>query len=135
MADAAAARVAQASRVFVWTERLREGQRFRNIGQDYLVSGEPQESIFGPPTFAVYVKNTSEQPVFDLVVRSDHGENDHLPRLLPDAFVVFYKPSEATWAVADFRDAGFALWSRGGSGLLIDQGDAGGVATQEVFDL
>lgn len=133
VADAAAARSAQASQVFVWTEHLAAGNRITSIGRDFLVSGEEQKATPAGPSVAVYLKNTSRQPIYNIVIRTDRGDDDHLPRLMPDAFVVFYKPQEATWAVADFWDAGLALWSRGGSGRLVDHGDRSSVATNEGF--
>jgi hypothetical protein len=133
-ADAAAARVAQASKVFVWTVRQPAGKRITSIGRDFCVSGEPITETTGGPSFAVYISNTSGAPIHDLVIRTDHGDNRNLlPILLPAAYAVLYESPEATWAVLDFRDAGRALWSRGGSGRLVDRGDDG-EATDEVFN-
>lgn len=103
-------------------------------GRDFFVSGEQTKTISAGPSFVVYINNTSSQPIYDVVIRTDHGDDDHLPRLMPSAFAVFYKSPEATWAVSDFRDTGFALWSRGGSGRLLGRGDQGAVTTEEVFE-
>jgi hypothetical protein len=119
---AAATRSAQASQVFVWTEN-RTKDRITTSGRDFYVSGEPDEVHTVGPSFAVYLKNTSRQPIYDVVIRTDHGGDDHLPILMPDGWAVFYRSPEMTWAAADFRDAGFALWSREGTGLLVDRGD------------
>lgn len=102
-------------------------------GQDYYVSGLEIETISAGPSFAVYVQNSSSGPIYDVVVRADQGVDHYLPRLLPDGYVVFYKPPEATWAVADFEDANLALWSRGASRRLVDRGDKRTEATGEVF--
>jgi hypothetical protein len=118
---AAAARSAQASQVFVWTENRTE-DRVTTKGLDFYVSGTPEE-VHPGPSFAVYLKNTSRQPVYDILSRTDHGDEDRLQILMPDGLVVFYKPPETASAVVDFRDAGFALWSREGSGVLVDRGD------------
>jgi hypothetical protein len=134
VADAAAGRSAQASQVFVWTERQTGGNRITSSGRDFYVSGEKIENALAEPRFTVSIKNASREPIYDIVIRTDLGDDDHLPILMPDGFAAFYKSSEATWAVSDFRDAGFALWSRGGSGLLVDQGNQGAVATEEVFE-
>jgi hypothetical protein len=132
-ADAKAARSAQASQVHVWFESKQAGDRIVSQGRDYYVSGEQKQTISAGPSLAVYVHNTSKQPIYDLVVRTDHGADDYAPRLLSDAFVVFYRPPEATWAVADFRDANLALWSRGVSGHLVDRGEMRPEATGEVI--
>jgi hypothetical protein len=118
---AAVARSAQASQIFVWTETRTEN-RVTTKGQDFYVSNTPEEVRVGP-SFAVYLKNTSRQPIYDIVARADKGDEDHLQILMPDGLAVFYKPPDTTRAVADFRDAGFALWSREGSGVLVDRGD------------
>jgi hypothetical protein len=140
LADADAARSAQASKIYVWAER--QDDRVVSKGQDYFVSAagwlyrpDPDtiETIPASPSFAVYVQNASSGPIYDVVVRTDQGADDHLPRLLPDTLAVFYKPPEATWAVSDFQDANLALWSRGASGLLVDRGDTQAEATGKVF--
>ena len=133
VADAEVARFAQASKIYVWTERRQAGDRIVSAGRDFCVSGENIETISAGPSFAVYVNNTSKRPIYDVVVRTDHGVDGRLPLLMPGAFVVFYKPPEATWAVSDFRDTNFALWSRGGSGRLVDRGDKQAESTREVF--
>jgi hypothetical protein len=48
---------------------------------------------------------------------------------------VVYKSPEATWAVFDFRDSDFALWSREGSGLLVDRGDQAAKIAGEIFEV
>lgn len=134
-ADAAAARSAQASKIYVWTEEQQAGNRRTSAGLGFFVSGLPEEIISAGPSVAVYVTNMSSGPIYDVVVRTDHGADDHLSRLLPGAFAVFYKPPEAARAVSDFRDANLALWSRETSGLLVDRGDKRAEATGEVFEV
>jgi hypothetical protein len=135
VADAAAVRSAQASKVYVWTQNRPAGDRRISIGRDFYVSGEEEETISAGPSFDVYINNMSSQPIYDVVVRTDDSADDYLPLLMPGAFAVFYKSPEATWAVFDFRDSGFALWSRGGSGRLVDRGDQGVKITREVFQV
>jgi hypothetical protein len=135
VADATAARSSQASKIYVWIENREAGNRIVSVGRDFYVSGEQMEQISADPSLAVYLYNTSSQPIYDVVIRTDHGADRHLPLLLPGSFVVFYKPPEATWAVSDFRDSNFVLWSRGGSGQLVDRGEKSAEATGEVFDV
>ena len=73
-------RRAQASRVFMWTEfgvysRATKAQRASGDGQLEAVT--------------VHIKNTSEQPVYDVVIgwhkgTAPWGEPDEIPGLLPD---------------------------------------------------
>jgi hypothetical protein len=135
VADAAAARSAQASKVYVWTQSQSMGDRVISKGRAFYVSGEEIETISAGPSFAAYINNTSGGPIYDLVVRTDHDADDGLSILMPGAFAVFYKSPEATWTVFDFRDSGLALWSRGGSGLLVDRGDQDAEITGEVFEV
>ena len=80
VADADAARSAQASKINVWTVRKRvtagwEGTGLCMVGkgQDYYVSGLEIETISAGPSFAVYVQNSSSGPIYDVVVRADQG--------------------------------------------------------------
>lgn len=109
-------RRAQASRIFIWTEPrtspLTQAQR-ASMGTAL------REST------AVHVKNTSQQPIYDLTISwhqgtARRGEPDHIPVLLPDkqadlarAYPGDLPPSvdlSLFGAVARFRDATAVNW-------------------------
>ena len=82
-------RRAQAARVFIWQE-YREG----NPGQyeappDYIALLGPLPHGESRPLMVAHVKNTSDQPVYDLMVRwtlgaAFHSESRRLKPLMPD---------------------------------------------------
>jgi hypothetical protein len=119
-------RRAQASRVFIWTE-----ERTSPMTQ-------AQRESLGPAlreAAAVHVKNSSQQPIYDLTISwyqgtAPWGEPDRIPVLLPDkqadrtrAYPEDLPPSVDLGlfgAVARFRDAAAVHWLLRPDGRLED---------------
>lgn len=119
--DAAERHRAQASRVFIWQE-YREGNPaqyeappdyIRHLGS--LPHGESR------PLMVAHVKNTSEQPVYDLVVTwtydaDSRQKSERQKPLMPDEEdiqLLLIRPGEDSSpfsAVASFRDAAGVRW-------------------------
>jgi hypothetical protein len=58
VADAAAARSAQASKVYVWTQNQPAGDRVISKGRDFFVSGEDTETISAGPKALLHISAT-----------------------------------------------------------------------------
>ena len=125
--DTAERRRAQASRVFIWTE----------LGLDPgWTQAQRASGMFAPEAVIAHIKNTSEQPVYDLTISwhkgtAPWGEPDHILVLMPgdqkdrvhsmDPDLPSNVDRSVFGAVARFRDAAGAHWRLRPGGQLDEE--------------
>jgi hypothetical protein len=114
-------RRAQASRVFIWQEYRKGNPAQYETPPDYIAHLGPLPHGESRPLMVAHVKNTSDQPVYDLMVRwtlgaAFHSESRRLKPLMPDEEniqLLLMRPGEdfsLFRAVAFFRDAAGVRW-------------------------
>jgi len=117
--EAAEKQRTQATQVLIWEERLGYDPRTTQAQR----ADNPGSST---PTITAYVKNNSEQPIYDVVISwhrgtARWGESDLLASLMPGAESKSTRPvpelpdyvNPAVWgAVVFFRDAAGTYWRR-----------------------
>lgn len=113
----------QAALVFFWAEYLEQDPRAGPAATNM----DPAEQVKPPvPVIAVYVKNTSRQPVYDITIRLGGNKIGELRILLPELQEkIFYGPGSEPDAEAtlEFRDASSSAWERDDYGNLTYQGE------------
>ncbi len=122
-------RRAQASRVFIWQEYREGNPELYDDPPDYIAHLAPPPQGESLPLIVAHVENTSDQPIYDLLVTwtfntTSHGQAKRGKPLMPheEQIALMEVPSggdpSLLGAAASFRDAAGVRWRSRPDGQL-----------------